>query len=109
MDFISDLLASSVAVYGTTFSINGHNIDGGSNQAEYGRVHQYLQDSELTLPAYEITFPASVLNSPYNLHLNMEIVNTITGWKLAVRNIDAPTHGNTINQVHVVAILIPRQ
>lgn len=105
-DLLSALSNYGVNLIGQPTSVNGEDYPDGAEwtEAAPSRITTFLNDNEWGKAAYDVVFPASVLDSPWSLAYGSEVLQQRTGLRCAVRRIDIPGIGNT--NLNVLALVV---
>jgi hypothetical protein len=110
MDALAAGLAAIVGniegAHGDTTLVNGIAVNGALwAMAQAGRVQMYLQEDLAGKPAYDVTFPATVLGAPWNLTGGSPVSRPALGWRGSVVMIGAASLSDDAVVVRALVLL----
>lgn len=91
---------------GTPTVINGATVTALWERAQPGRVQMFLGETDWSEPAYEVTLPASVLNSPVLAAPGSSITWLSSGWVGVIRSLDITDVQGVVVRVTAIVQLV---
>lgn len=111
MDLLGETLAAlsdfAVSLVGQSTLVNGVDFPGRAEwtEAQPNRITTFLAENEWAKVAYDVVFPASVLEKPWRLANGSEVTLARTGVRCVVRRIDIPGVGDTSTNVMALVVV----
>ena len=105
---LAAIVGNIEAAHGDTTLVNGVVVSGASwAMAQPGRVQMFLQEDLEGKPAYDVTFPASVIGAPWNLKGGSSVVRVAYGWRGSVVMIESSGVSDVAAEVTALVFLAP--